>query len=311
MEALSIRRQLAVKNPNVFLSDLATTLNNLGIYYSENKKMVEAEQAYNEALIIRRQLAAKTPDVFLSDLASTLNNLGKYFRVNNRMAEAEKAYTEAMNIYRRLATPNSNAFMAYVATTLNNLGVLYKNIKKYQLSLKHYEEALWLHQTAILNGQAHFFQDWRRVLNNTSIVKDSTLNDKDYTNVAYAGLLLASTCDSLQHFDPEIKSRTIREYGSLSWWALLARDYPLAERAALRCLELDPERIWVQANLGHAHLLRGDIKKAKAAYLPLKGKKNGNKAYNITIEENFQALEAENITHPGMTEIRKWLREEW
>lgn len=310
-EALSIQRNLSNANPDAFLHYLATTLNSLGVFYGENQKMAEAEKALTEALSIRRKLAAPNSGTFLPDVAMTLNNLGKYYRVNNRMPEAEKVYIEALSIYKKLATPNPNAFLPYLATTQNNLGVLYKNTKKYQQALKQYEEALQLRQVAILNGQVHFFQDWGRVLNNTSIVKDSTLNDKDYVNVARAGQLLAGTCDSLQHFDPQIKARAIREYGSLSWWALFARDYTFAERAARRCLELDPERSWVQANLGHAYLLQGDLKKAKDAYRPLKGKTNGSKNYKTTIEEDFQALEAENITHPGMTEIRTWLREEW
>ena len=101
-------------------------------------------------------------------------------------------------------------------------------------------------------------------------------------------------------------------YGSLSWWALFARDYPLAERAARRCLELDPAQAWVQVNIGHAQLLRGDLKKAQAAYLPLKGQKdNYGTAYKRILEDNFQELEAKGITHPGMAEIRKWLAREW
>ena len=150
------------------------------------------------------------------------------------------------------------------------------------------------------------------MLSNIIQVKDSTEARKDYLNRSWAGRLLAETCDSLQHLDQQIKTLAAQEYTSLSWWALFARDYHLSQRAARRCLALDPEQIWVYTNLGHSQLLRGDITNAKAAYLHLKGKKDGTgKDYKLVLGEDFQALEAEGITHKGMAEIRKWLREEW
>jgi len=49
-----------------------------------------------------------------------------------------------------------------------------------------------------------------------------------------------------------------------------------------------------------------------ATFLHLKGKKNdGGKDYKLVLEDNFQSLEAEGITHPGMADIRKWLEREW
>ncbi len=311
-EALGIRRQMAAKNPDAFLPYVANTLNNLGVFYSDNQKMGEAEKAYTEALNIYRQLAAKNPDAFLPDVATTLNNLGIFYRANQKMGEAEKAYTEALSIRRQLAAKNPDAFLPNLAMTLNNLGVFYETVKQYAPALNHYEEALHLRQTALLDGQTHFFQDWAQVLRNIAQVKDSTEAKKDFVHVVRAGHLLAETCDSLQHLGEQIKTLAMQQYGSLSWWALFYRDYPLAERAALRCLALDPEQLYVYTNLGHAYLLRGDLQNAKAAYLHLKGKKEGGgKDYKIVLAEDFQALEAESITHRDMAEVRKWLEAEW
>ncbi len=50
LEALKIYRQLAVKNPDGFLLDVANILNNLGLYYTDNKKLPQAEAAFLEAL---------------------------------------------------------------------------------------------------------------------------------------------------------------------------------------------------------------------------------------------------------------------
>jgi len=306
-EALSIRRQLAAKDPDAFLPYVANTMNNMGNYYSDIQKTSEAEQAYDEALSIRRQLAAKNPDAFLPYVANTLNNMGNYYSNNNRIPDAEKVYCEALNHFRKLATKNPKAFVPYVATALYNLGLFFKNIKNYSQALDCFEECLKIRQEEILNGQMHFYKNWIEVWGTIHQMQDTLTNRKHYGLACRAYSSVATTFDSLSN-----KKFALIEYRGLSWWALFARDYPLAERAALRCLALDPEQIYVYTNLGHSHLLRGDIAKAKAAYLPLKGKKDdGGKDYKLVLEEDFQALEAEGITYESMAEIRKWLREEW
>ncbi|HEX3531483.1 MAG TPA: tetratricopeptide repeat protein, partial [Thermoanaerobaculia bacterium] len=56
-EALKIRRQLALKNPDTYLPYVATTLNNLGDLHRDQNRRDEAGKDYEEALKIRRQLA--------------------------------------------------------------------------------------------------------------------------------------------------------------------------------------------------------------------------------------------------------------
>jgi tetratricopeptide (TPR) repeat protein len=73
-EALKIRRELAHKNPDVYLPDVAQTLNNLGNLDSQQNRMEEARNEYAEALKIPRELAQKNPD--LPGVADTLHNLG-------------------------------------------------------------------------------------------------------------------------------------------------------------------------------------------------------------------------------------------
>ena len=85
---------------DAFVVEVTAMLNNLGVFYSDNQKMGEAEKAHTEALSIRRQMAAKNPDAFLPYVANTLNNLGVFYSDNQNMGEAEKAYTEALSIRR-------------------------------------------------------------------------------------------------------------------------------------------------------------------------------------------------------------------
>ncbi len=312
-EALGIRRTLAEKNLDAFLPDVATTLNNLGIFYGTNQKMLEAEKAYNEALDIYRTLAEKNPDAFLPDVALTLNNLGVFYRDNQKMSEAEKAYNEALDIYRTLAEKNPNAFLSYVATVRNNLGVFFKILKHYPKALDHYEEALHIRQADLLAGNLHFSQNWAQVLRNISDVKDSTEARKQYAETVRAGLLMASSFDSLRGVDKDLLELSTSEYGSASKWSIFAQNYALAEKAGLRCLALDASNLSVWTNIGHARYLAGHPAEAHEAWLHLKGQKDGEgRDYKVVLEKDWQDLEAAGVVPKGAFDAaRKWLTGAW
>ena len=89
---------------------VATTLNNLGVFHSDQNRMEEAGKAYEEALKIRRQLEQKYSDTYLPDVAATLNNLGVLHSDQNRMEEAGKAFEEALGIYQRFAARDPDQY---------------------------------------------------------------------------------------------------------------------------------------------------------------------------------------------------------
>ena len=67
-EALKIYRELAEKNPETYLSDVALALNNLGILYSDQHQREEARRAFEEALKIYEAYAKQNPEQFSSDV---------------------------------------------------------------------------------------------------------------------------------------------------------------------------------------------------------------------------------------------------
>ena len=91
-------RELAQKDPQTFLPEVALTLNNLGILDSTQNRIKEARNEYQEALKTYRELAQKNPETYLPDVAMTLNNLGILDRDQNRIAEARKERRVAQKI---------------------------------------------------------------------------------------------------------------------------------------------------------------------------------------------------------------------
>ena len=62
-EALTIRRHLSEANPEVYLPDIAITLNNLGILYSDMQRTHEARDLCNEAHGILEPLWRRNPEL--------------------------------------------------------------------------------------------------------------------------------------------------------------------------------------------------------------------------------------------------------
>jgi len=124
-KALTLYRQLATKNSDAYLPNVAKTLNNLALLQKAKNDYAAAEVGYNEALAAYRFLAAKNPDAYLPNVAGTLNNLALLQKVKNDYAAAEAGYNEALAAYRQLAAKNPDAYLPDVAMILHNLAVLH------------------------------------------------------------------------------------------------------------------------------------------------------------------------------------------
>ena len=89
-------RELAAASPDRYRPDLARSLSNLGIRFSELGRPAEALPATEEAVTMYRELAAASPDRYRPDLAASLNNLGVFFSELGRPADATAAHDEAV-----------------------------------------------------------------------------------------------------------------------------------------------------------------------------------------------------------------------
>ena len=67
-EALKTYRELAKKEPEIYLPHVAASLNNLGILDRDQNRMEEARKDYEEALNIYEAFAKQDPEEFSSDV---------------------------------------------------------------------------------------------------------------------------------------------------------------------------------------------------------------------------------------------------
>jgi hypothetical protein len=164
-EALKSAHTLAKTNPEAYLPNVATTLNNLGLLQADRHELAGAAASYREALDLWRRLAKANPEAYLPDVATTLNNLGVLQADRHELAGAEASYREALDAYRRLAEVNPEAYLPNVATILNNLGNLQRAKNELAGAAASYREALDLWRRLAKANQA-YLPDVAMTLNN-------------------------------------------------------------------------------------------------------------------------------------------------
>jgi tetratricopeptide (TPR) repeat protein len=165
-EAVTLVRELAAKNRDAFLPDLASALNNLGIRYSDLGRREEALAASEEAVTLHRELVAKNRDAFLPNLAGALNNLGNRYSNLGRREDALAASEEAATLRRELVAKNRDAFLPDLAGALNNLGIRYSDLGRREEALAASEEAVTLHRELVAKNRDAFLPDLAGALNN-------------------------------------------------------------------------------------------------------------------------------------------------
>ncbi len=151
--------------------DHAMTQHDLETFDTEQKRMNEARQHYEEALKIDRQQVRQHPEGDLQNMAMDLNNLGFLDRRQNRIDEARQHYEEAVKIQRQLARQNPAAFVPNsAAATLNNLGNLDRRQNRMDEARQCYEEALKIDRQMVKQNPDKYLPDLATTLNNLGAV---------------------------------------------------------------------------------------------------------------------------------------------
>ena len=228
--ALDQARELAKKDPTVYLPRVAGILNNLAIVNNRTQRLKESEAAYEEALEVLRQLAETNPAEYQPDLARTLNNLAGLYGDTGRLTESEAAYRQALEIRQQLATSDPAQFGPSVANTLNDLASLYAQTERPKESEDAYRAALEIRRQLAKENPAAYLPHVATTLNN-----------------------LAALCGATQRLE---ESETLyRE--ALGIRRELAKTNPVAER---------PRLAQTQYNLANLYMKTGRFGEAEVNY---------------------------------------------
>lgn len=300
-------------NPDAIIPEAIESLYDQTVSYDDDSKRVFIFDDYSETLLtwglaIHRKMAGKKPELFKPIIGLTLNNLGSYYSRHRNYLEADSVYNEALSLFRELAAKNPDGQLPNLAKTLENLGEYHASRNNYRSSQSFYLEALQVWQSRISKGQTQFLADWDRVAGKLTGIKYLAEREKDYSGLIGLSQTLAKGYDSLREMDKNITHYAVNEYRDLSWWALLTKDYQLAEKAALRSLALDSTQNISVARLGHAYLGQGQYDKAYSEYGKLKGKSKGGQSYKKILLVELNKLKSEGVGQEDMLKIIKWVK---
>jgi len=123
--------------------------------------------------------------------------------------------------------------------------------------------------------------------------------------------ILIDTLNQLRWLYPQSKKLSVRvaeSYGFLAWVSLFAQQFPEAEAAATKGLQLDSKQDWIYTNLALGYLYQGKMKEARKLYKQLKDKPYQKGTFKDVFLEDLDLLEAEGITCEGVKDIRALLK---
>ena len=113
-EALQIFRDLAQKNPEAYLPDVATTLSNLGVLNRDQKQMEEARKEFGRDVADSPGTGAEKPGSLSAGRGGDAQQHRVLCRKQNRTQEAKQAYEQALQIYEVIAKQDPQRFSADV-----------------------------------------------------------------------------------------------------------------------------------------------------------------------------------------------------
>src|SRR5579875_63912 len=154
-KAVAIRSLLHGQHPGVQESDVAETLNDLGVVYSNQKDYAKAEALMRQALVLLQ--GALGPDH--PDVAVATNNVAVQLRHQRKYAEAEPLFLQALSIWQKRVHSEESA---NIARTTNNLAQLYVAQERTALAEQRFQEAIALWER--IRGPEH--PDVARTLTN-------------------------------------------------------------------------------------------------------------------------------------------------
>ncbi|KIJ39529.1 hypothetical protein M422DRAFT_110290, partial [Sphaerobolus stellatus SS14] len=118
-----------------------TTVNNLGLLYSQLGQLEKAERMYEWALAgFERALGPNHTDTL-----TTVNNLGLLYSKLGWLEEAERMYERALAGSEKALGSNHTSIL----TTVNNLGLLYSDLGRFEEAERMYKQALAGYEKAL------------------------------------------------------------------------------------------------------------------------------------------------------------------
>ena len=219
-----------------------------------------------------------------------------------RDAEALDAYDKGTALIEAATVANDAepSWHRDAAAMLESRGKLLQKTGQQERALRSFRRALSLRE-----GIAALEPDWQAEVEDaywriTGFMRSVGRDDEAF-EISEQYLLATSFAADV---DTGKAQRIGRALGTLSWSALLAKNFPRAEWAGRHAVELAPKLDWVKFNYAHALMLSGHIDKAKDIYFATGAlSPEAAKNWKAGILKDFEEMKKRRIVDSLMAEI--------
>ena len=245
-------------------------------------------------------LASRDPDR-LGDLGSSYERRADALALLGREQEALQVYGKAIALFEAgaAAEVGEPTWQRNAAAMLQKVGELQRKMGEPEDALRSFRRVLSLRE-----GLPVWDPEWQRELEVayrqiSEAMRPLVGREAAALESAEQYLLAASFTADLSQVD-----RVGRALGTLSWAALLARDFTRAEWAGRHAVDLAPEHDWVRANHAHALMMSGHPEKAREIYLKGAARSAEDaRAWKDQVLKDFGEMKKRAIDNNLMTEI--------
>ena len=179
-DVLKICRELAEEDQDVYLVDVAISLNNLANLQSYLNNTEQAQQSYLEALSIYKTFVEKKSKEYLPDLAALLVNLAIFSDEQKQTNQAILYFEEALQIYKELIPSNTKRHLKEVGTILDDMISIQTDREQFGKVLKLMKENVAFLQEGATND-SQYLPYQASLLYNIGIVESADeKNEKGY-----------------------------------------------------------------------------------------------------------------------------------
>jgi tetratricopeptide (TPR) repeat protein len=122
--------------------ELATILNNMGLFLRNEGSVPESYETLSRALSIQKEQVSKSRAAFEFGMSVILGNLGITLYEMNEHEKAEENLRKSVAILRNVSDKSPDQYLSNLVIGLKNLSILFERTKREEDANKYYEEAL-------------------------------------------------------------------------------------------------------------------------------------------------------------------------
>lgn len=191
--ALTIRRALADKSPNVYSRAYAISLDDYGemlTRFDDEAKLKQAESVFNQAIDIKSTLAGTDYATHSYSLATSYAHYGNLLKKTGKILAADSYYRKALPIFSELESKNPGCYEHDLATTFFELADLIRcNNGPLEDAQSMYQQALHYGEKVMQNCPKYYRLDYIKIIK--GLINTIRLSTNESTEIDSLTTLLA------------------------------------------------------------------------------------------------------------------------